>query len=1085
LVLAVLLGLLTLFRAVKTSGVSALMQFEDIPVLHFANLYYAKLLWLATGLAVVFIIALTAAWAGLTQGPGRDRPRAGRADAAWPPSWMPWWFGLVSLPGCASLTVSLGLVGCRYSIGREGTGPQLHPAGFVGWTFVLLMAVTAWWLTRAITRAGRGISPLLFRRAPDRSPWLVRLSGAFLASFVALSTEAVWAHYKFWDPKLNGNYDYQQFFAVGERGHAWFVFLSCSGLFASVAALAGCAWYGLFHGLVGPVFNRPGGLGQAGSPSYEAGQAGILSYAGRQAGSLSYRGLERIPLLMAGLWVLALGVPWQIKLLPDVRNYQGWIMPAVVLISLFAALAPILATNLMMLLEDFGRQLRRASSQGRAIDPPKPSELAAWSLLLFPIYPLLRRRPVEPPWRFNLRLLKSGWMVAGLLLLPVGLLLTVLFPVYRHARWRRVFLMLLSGGMVGGLMTLVVKIDDWFTFDDWRHMLRDAEFPFCKVWLSLVAASLFYLCARRLAGLLRTSAVRQAFQPDLFASQPVGPVSPATPPSQPTPTLPGNGDAVRPESPAYPWASPVRLVHVLIVTAAAVCLAFSSWPFWGWSRMHNNVFARCVEFNTRHEFELSFLHWLLDCDRDGYSAVLHGADANDFNSNVQAGGLPAPEDVAVPVDRFALAGPTRARDLPNVAVLYLEGVVPRAIGAYGERHLPDGLQATPAMDSVAAEGTTFTQARCHYPSTWDAWYATVSGRFLRIVEMTSTDLKADPYSAHGNLYHVLKLAGIDRWCHADTAPYCQLLVPRDLHDDGQPAWKPESEFSSALTAKEEKDGMWRGDKRMKRMLEFLDDLKPGERFFITEHFCDTHFPWKPSDAGAAEKLGFPNGFGPYSQDAVLPNGGTDKKYSRYFESITRTDAQIGRFLKKLRQRKLYDSTIIVIVSDHGCQWWEHERLYYVSHIYEPSLRLPMIIRVPGLPGGGRCDEPVLQVDVLPTIMELLGVRHVNAEATGPLPGRSLVPALRSKASVPPALAAALRQRDVPLLTHYDMLGVLHDFRHKLIFNRPQGTYLLFDLQEDPGEMTNLADARPELLSEMLDRLRQAFVQNKPLFGRMK
>ena len=61
------------------------------------------------------------------------------------------------------------------------------------------------------------------------------------------------------------------------------------------------------------------------------------------------------------------------------------------------------------------------------------------------------------------------------------------------------------------------------------------------------------------------------------------------------------------------------------------------------------------------------------------------------------------------------------------------------------------------------------------------------------------------------------------------------------------------------------------------------------------------------------------------------------------------------------------------------------------------------------------------------------------------------------------MAAGYRGRDVPLLTHYDMLGVIHDFRYKLIFHRPLGTYLLFDLREDPGEMTNLADSRPELL----------------------
>jgi arylsulfatase A-like enzyme len=210
------------------------------------------------------------------------------------------------------------------------------------------------------------------------------------------------------------------------------------------------------------------------------------------------------------------------------------------------------------------------------------------------------------------------------------------------------------------------------------------------------------------------------------------------------------------------------------------------------------------------------------------------------------------------------------------------------------------------------------------------------------------------------------------------------------------------------------------------------------------------------------------------------------------------DAQIGRVLEKLRERRLYDNTMIAIVSDHGCQWWEHDDMYYVSHVYEQSLLVPLIIRVPpamweklGFSRAQRAkqyDEAVLQIDVLPTVMELAGARHLNAEATGPLPGRSLLPAMFSKGKSRAeldALAAGFRRRDVPLMTHYDMRGVIHDARYKLIFYRPLGTYMLFDLQKDPAEMKNLADERPELLDDLMERLRVLFTEHKTLLGRMK
>jgi arylsulfatase A-like enzyme len=246
---------------------------------------------------------------------------------------------------------------------------------------------------------------------------------------------------------------------------------------------------------------------------------------------------------------------------------------------------------------------------------------------------------------------------------------------------------------------------------------------------------------------------------------------------------------------------------------------------------------------------------------------------------------------------------------------------------------------------------------------------------------------------------------------------------------------------------------------------------------------DTHFPWERTSLNRARELGFPNGLKVYEADAVLPSGQRNETYARYLQTITRMDAQVGEILDKLKEKGLYDDTLIVIVSDHGCQWWEHEHMYYVGHLYEQSLHVPMMIKAPGFPKGKVADAPVMQFDILPTLMEIAGIEQVHPRDDYPLPGRSLTPLMRGDTSQ--EHDASYRQRDLILTTHYDTIGVIHQFRHKLVFDRPSGTYWLFDLERDPGETNNLVDSEPELLEEMIGRLREMAAQNPAMIGRIR
>ncbi|HUT10371.1 MAG TPA: sulfatase-like hydrolase/transferase [Thermoguttaceae bacterium] len=992
--LVVLLGLLTCFRRLKSAGIANMFQFDDVPLLRFFDTHYGYLYWAlpAVGFALLLPIALTY-WRLHRQ----SRPAA--EEARWADRRRFWIYtGLIA---SVVAFVGLGMLASRYSYSGESSIPDLEPTGVIDWILVVLSWAAAYLMTRAIGARDAEDSGVQFRLRRQKPGLPIRLGTAYLLGCASVFIYAALDHLEFWDPRGNGGYDYRPFFREGEIPTANLVLYSTSLLFATVAALGGCACQLVFH---------------------------RISRRGSRTGlAMTTDDCRRQAVLLSLTWSGVLGIPWQIKILEEIRAEEGWLLPGVVLVFSAAALLPVMCVSCLMLKRDFDEACaaKHGGDPDAAMeDYPRRSEFAFWTLLLFPLYPYLRMLRVGKP------------------------------------RVHYAVLMGLAAGLVAALTWLVNQADELFDFDDWRNMMKGSQFPFLQVFMSLVAAWFVYVFGR--------TACRW-FSPWLRRR------------------LPRIGSGT---------ARALRLLgRGVVLTSAAACLVLATWPFWGWHRVNKNVFARTFEYSHRHEFDLLFLHWLLDFDRDGYSAVLHGADPDDFDFTLQPGDIRTSGPVDVPIDAFEIEDPAAARDFPNLVIFYLEGVTPRSISAYGYRSLPGGVRATPNIDQVAAEGALFTQARCFYPSTWDAWMTVNSGRFLRVEELHAARPFGNRYNRYNNLYRILELAGVDRWCHADQAPYQDLCVSETMWKSEKIVWKSNETFDSRVSQEEEEQGILRGDRRNERMLEFLDSLKPGEKFFMCEHMSDTHFPWNRISSQRAKELGIAQDPRFYENDADLRRPVTgetfrEDKYSCYFQCVTRMDAQIGQILKKLKERNLYDNTMIVIVSDHGCQWWEHEHMYYVGHLYEQSLHVPLIVKVPRTTGGkgmrlGKgvvCDEPVMQMDVLPTVMELAGMRHIQADAR-PLPSRSLLP-LMENGKVSEEVAARYRQRDILLTTHYDMLGVISDFRYKLIFDRPSGTYLLFDLEEKDewgiNEMHNLADERPELFEQMLQKLREMVDRHKSI-----
>jgi len=213
---------------------------------------------------------------------------------------------------------------------------------------------------------------------------------------------------------------------------------------------------------------------------------------------------------------------------------------------------------------------------------------------------------------------------------------------------------------------------------------------------------------------------------------------------------------------------------------------------------------------------------------------------------------------------------------------------------------------------------------------------------------------------------------------------------------------------------------------------WLDGLKAGRRFFLWVHFYDPHAAYSPPP--------------PYR----------DRYRDRLYDGeIAFMDSQLGRLLT---HPLLADpDTLVMVIGDHGESLGEHGEQTHALLAYDSTLHVPWIARIPGVQRGLRVAGNVGQADLVPTVLDLLGMapdRH--------LPGLSLVPLLDGSArSLPHDLYS---ETYLPYYTYgWAKLRVLRRGSWKWI-DGPR--HQLYDLSRDPGELTDVASQEPGLTHDL-------------------
>lgn len=359
----------------------------------------------------------------------------------------------------------------------------------------------------------------------------------------------------------------------------------------------------------------------------------------------------------------------------------------------------------------------------------------------------------------------------------------------------------------------------------------------------------------------------------------------------------------------------------------------------------------------------------------------------------------------------------------NVLVLTMDTTRADHIGCYGNR----GVQ-TPVIDGMARQGVLFANAFTASPSTLPGHSSIFTGLY--------------PYH-HGARANGSFRLGPDNVTLAEifqangyaTAAFISAYVLDSRFGLDQGFGLFDDDLSKGVKYADhmfrERPAQYTND----AALEWFKSVGDA-RFFVWIHYFDPHAPYLPPEPLR-------------SQYADRPYDG----------EIAYTDVEIGRFLGNLKNLGLLDNTLVVLAGDHGEGLGEHGEATHSMLVYDATVHTPLIFYFPKrAPLGKVVERQVSNVDVAPTILDLVGIK-----TDVPFDGSSLIRG-------PQAHDDSIYIETISTL-------VLHGWSPLFCIRQQEAKYIhaprpeLYDLKEDPKELTNLLDERPEqvaLLSQKLE-----------------
>ncbi|RKY19546.1 MAG: hypothetical protein DRQ55_10405 [Planctomycetota bacterium] len=410
------------------------------------------------------------------------------------------------------------------------------------------------------------------------------------------------------------------------------------------------------------------------------------------------------------------------------------------------------------------------------------------------------------------------------------------------------------------------------------------------------------------------------------------------------------------------------------------------------------------------------------------------------------------------------------------------------LGAYGNDDWDQS--PSPQVDALAARGTLFETVYASRGQTHPSLASIMTGRYPITTGLRENGYPLDPQFP--TLMQHLSAAG---WRTGVFVANMEVAHPKegwisrgaDVAADGFAGRRRLEHRNEASMQR-----VW-DDRTEQAALAFLDQAADDGPFAAWVHFYDIHKPYTPP-AAYRDRFGLSEGLPPVlrappetGKQAMLLEqwlanvtlGGRELSEAElrrvlglYDAGVMATDDRLGRLLARLDDLGEGERTVVVFTSDHGEELFDHNRYFFHgASIHDGTVRLPLVLAGPGIPGGARVPTLTQAIDIAPTLLDLLGVPADPGHE-----GHSLLPLVRGETSTPPAPVAFVEWQD--------LIYAATDGAHKLIWNPkhawprktpfaygpPEAGYRMeciegYALGPDPHEAKNLlADVDPGQMS---------------------
>jgi arylsulfatase A-like enzyme len=409
---------------------------------------------------------------------------------------------------------------------------------------------------------------------------------------------------------------------------------------------------------------------------------------------------------------------------------------------------------------------------------------------------------------------------------------------------------------------------------------------------------------------------------------------------------------------------------------------------------------------------------------------------------------------------------------PNLLLISVDTLRADHLGSYGYR-----LDTSPTIDALAASGVRFADATVQWPKTWPSMASMLTGKYPATTGVRYAPRRPLPLE-HATLADALRGAG-----YGTAAIVANPNVGRELQFDQGfdrfvESWVEELKRRTGTGKLVNAPGAVKTFTNATivtdgalRLIDARDHEKP---FFLWLHYIDPHGPYAPPNDYRGTFFGkyrpqpVPLAELPPYQVQIDRERGTRSAdlgfyIGQYDREIRYLDDELARLLKRLDELGLGDNTLIVLTADHGEHLDEHG--YYLEHgksPYQPTAHVPLVFRLPGrVPEGRVVTEPVGLIDLVPTVLQVLGV---------PIPpdvqGVSLVPLWEGEDGTPYVFMESGTRQPSQLSVRKGSwkLAKLRAKEDRERFGRNE--IELYDLASDPGERRDVRAEHPEVAREL-------------------